>query len=265
MDRKVKFSSAKNYALYYGSGKATELAQYDIAIVEPAGQSIHSFREFRSSGTLVIAYLSVMEMPPGSEEIGLLSTSDFLRLDDKNNPYINQQYGNYWLDLRSARWTDLILHKVALLLEGADYDGLFLDTIGYVESLQIPTITRTELLRAAVEIVRKIRRRFPRCILIQNCGLEELYRFTAEYIDGICWENPPFNQPTSHEWSALVIRNLEQVKEIYDLQVMLLVDENDSCASDFRLVEKVSSAKQFLVYYAPANYTTGVSIIRTLS
>lgn len=264
MDRKAKFSLAKNYALYYGSGKAIELAQYDIAIVEPAGQSINSILEFRASGTLAIAYVSVMEIPSWSEEIGLLKSSDFLQVEGSENPFINQQSGNYWLDLRSQRWTDLLLHRISYLLEGDGYDGLFLDTVGYVESLQIPMPLRSALLQAAAQIVRKIKIQFPDCILIQNCGLEELYKLTAGYIDGICWENPPLDRIASQEWASIIIRNLEQVKETYGLQVLLLVEENDSCAREFQRVEELAFAKQFLAYLAPANYTAGVYLIKRI-
>ncbi len=259
MDRKAKFSRAKNYALYYGSGRATELALYDIAIVEPAGQSINSLRELTSSGTLAVAYLSVMELPPWSKEFRLLKAGDFLKEEGKDKPYINPQYGNYWLDLRSKRWTDLLLHKVSYLLDGLGYDGLFLDTVSYVESLQIPTAMRSELLQAAAEIVRQMKMKFPGRILIQNCGLEELYRLTAGTVDGICWENPPLDRVECQEWAAQVVRNLKQVKETFGMQVFLLVEENDLCAREFHLVKEVALANGFLVYYAPSNYTTGVS------
>lgn len=89
--------------------------------------------------------------------------------------------------------------------------------------------------------------------------MEELYRLTARYIDGICWENPPFNRIDSQEWAIQVIRNLEVVKETYGLQVLLLVEENNSCARDFERVQEVAKDKEFLVYYAPSFYTAGVT------
>lgn len=261
MDRKAEFSSARNYALYYGSGRAIELAQYDVAIVEPAGQSIPSLRGLKTAGTMPIAYLSVMEIPPWSQELSLLDSSDFIQLEGSEKPYINQQYGNYWLDLRSQRWTDLLMHRISYLLEVEGYEGLFLDTVGYVESLRIPMVMRGELLQAAAQIVCKIRKQFPGCILIQNCGLEELYKLTVGYIDGICWENPPLDRVASQEWAAKVIANLEQLKITNNLQVLLLVEENDLCAREFRRVEALGLAKQFLVYFAPSNYTAGVSLL----
>lgn len=260
VNRKARFSSAKNYALYYGCGRANQLAQYDIAIVEPSGHSTDSLVEIKSSGTLAIAYLSVMEIPPWSEDLERLKTRDFLHLDGQ--PYLNQEFGNFWVDLCSSRWVNLLLERVDYLLEKVGYDGLFLDTVGYVESRLLSSKLRNKLQSAAVKIVGKIRKRFPECILIQNCGLEDLFIRTAGYLDGICWENPPLNQLASQAWAAQIISTLEREKKSHNLQVFLLVEQDHLSAQDFYLVEKVAYDKQFLVYNAPSNYTDGVSIVR---
>lgn len=257
MDRKTRFSLAGNYALYYGSGKADLLAQYDIAIVEPSGHSVDSIQELISSGTLTIAYLSVMEIPPWSRDLGLLKASDFIHLDGQ--PYINREFGNFWADLRSSRWVDLLLDRANYLMEEIGYDGLFLDTIGYVESRQLPDNVRKRLISAASKIVAKLRKRFPGRLLIQNCGLEELLKMTAVNLDGVCWENPPLNQPASQEWASHIVGTLEWEKRNHDLQIFLLVEKNNPCANDFHLVEKVAYEKRFLVYKAPTNYIDGVA------
>lgn len=257
MDRKARFSLAKNYALYYGFGRANELAQFDIAIVEPAGHTQESIQKIKSLGALTIAYLSVIEVPPWSEDLKNLPLCDFLHIEEK--PYINQKYGNYWIDLRSPRWAEMLFERVRVLLDVLGYDGLFMDTVGYVESDHLSGRLRTKLIKAATNFIRELRKRFPDHLLIQNCGLETLFQKTAGYLDGVCWENPPFNQFTSKTWAAKVIRNLEIKKAAHGLQVFLLVEENDPCARDFHLVEYVASKKQFLVYHAPSCYTAGVS------
>lgn len=263
MNRKTRFSLAKNYALYYGCGRANQLAQYDIAIVEPSGHSTDSLVEMKSSGTLAIAYLSVMEIPPWSEDLNRLKTRDFLQ--SGGQAYLNQEFGNFWVDLRSSRWVSLLLERVDYLLGKVGYDGLFLDTVGDIESRLLSSNLRNKLQSAAVKIVSKIRKRFPKCILIQNCGLEDLFERTAEYLDGICWENPPLDQLASQAWAAQMISTLEREKKSHDLQVLLLVEQNHSSSQGFYLVEKVAHDKKFLVYNSPSNYTDGVSIVRCSS
>lgn len=259
MNRRTRFSMSTNYALYYGHGQAGELSNYDIAVVEPAGQ-LNSLPDIKASGTLTIAYLSVMEVPAWSSDRDLLEADDFLHV--KGKPYINPDYGNYWVNLASIRWQEILLQRVHTLIEGAGYDGVFLDTIGYIESQQLSNETRAALLKVAIEIVKSIRTQFPEHVLIQNCGLEELYRGTARYLDGICWENPPLQDHRSQEWADQVICNLEQVKKNYGLQILLLVEENNPCVKGFKRVLEVAKAKNFLVYYAPSFYTTGVSKLR---
>lgn len=256
MNRKARFSYAKNYALYYGYGRANQLAQYDIAIVEPSGHSADSLAEMKASGTLVIAYLSVMEIPPWSEDLKSLKPVDFLHLHGQ--PYLNPEFGNFWVDLRSSRWVDLLLKRVDYLLGKTGYDGLFLDTVGYVESTLLSSNLQNRLQSAAVKIIGRIRKRFPECILVQNCGLENLLNKTGRYLDGVCWENPPLNQLACQAWAAQIITVLEQTKKKYNIKVFLLVEQNNICAQNVYLMEKVAHDKQFLVYTAPSNYTEGV-------
>lgn len=259
MTRKARLSSANTYALYYGCDKANLLTQYDIAIVEPSGHSKDSIQEIKLAGTLVIAYLSVMEIPQWSTDLGHLKSGDLLHLDGE--PYLNQEFGNYWVDLRSSRWVDLLLAKAHHLLAEVGYDGLFLDTIGYVESRRLSPKLRTGLEMAATKLVKKLKRCFSEYLLIQNCGLDTLLMHTAEYLDGVCWENPPFNQHSSQMWVDRVLDSLEQQRRTYQLKVFLLVEETLSNAQDFYIARKIAYEKQFLVYYAPSLYTSGVASI----
>lgn len=256
MDKRKQFSQASNYALFYGRGKASELVQYEVVVLEPSGQSSDSLREIQRSGTLAIAYLSVVEVPVWSKVFSQLKSTDFLQVNVR--PYINSEYGNYWVDLASRHWQDLLLQNVSELLDRG-YDGIFLDTIGYVESVSLSPLMRAIQLQAAHQIVQRIRTCFPKHILIQNCGLEELYLLNARYIDGICWENPPLNRSESEDWANIVLGNLERVKESYGLQILLLVEENNLCAQEFHLIQEIAQRKKFLLYYAPSFYTTGVS------
>lgn len=257
MEKRSQFALSKNFALYYGFGRANELFQYDIAIIEPAGHTSESLRELKSTGTLAIAYLSVMELPPWSEDNKNLETRDFLHVEGEK--YVNKHFGNFWVDLRSPRWVGLLFEHVQYIIEVLKYDGLFLDTVGYVESLELTSELRAELFLAATKIISNIRKKYPDCILIQNCGLENLLKHTARYLDGVCWENPPFNQAYCDDWVANIIDALVIEKRDHNLQVLLLVEENNLIAQDFHLVEKVADEKKFLVYKAPSFYTAGVS------
>lgn len=260
----MRFSQAQNYAVYYGVGREQDLAKFDLAIVEPEGQTAEALAQMQSAGTLVLAYLSIMEVLPYSSDRKLLTESDYIFLDGQR--FINQEYGNYWVDLRSAAWSKLLLNKAHYLINIRGFDGLFLDTIGYVESTELSADLRKALITAAAEIVRLLRQNFAEYVLVQNNGLEELINFTSPYVNGICWENPPFNQAQARPWATAVLNNLLAIKEQYGMQVLLLAEE-DLAADCVRgqtdglsRTEIIAGVLDFLVYKAPGKYIGNVNL-----
>lgn len=264
MDGTSKFTAAKNFALYYGLGREDELAGFDVAIVEPAGQSELSVIRMQKSGTLVLAYLSIMEISPTDPQVKMLKTEDFLYIDGQ--PVINREYGNYLLDLRSRRWLGLLFHRVGKLIIQSGYDGLFLDTIGDVESAELDSGARDLQLMAAVDFIRRIRSMYPSLIMVQNCGLERLCFFSAEYVNGICWENPPLDKNACRPWVETIINQLKQFKKKYGTQVLLLLEGKGGLAEydlpdgmNYRMARRIAEKNDFLLYRAPFRYVTGVN------
>ncbi len=265
MDRLARFAAARNFALYYGAGRDGELARFDVAVVEPAGQNEASLRRMQDSGTLVLAYLSVVEIPPWAPEIKLLKCDDFLC--SRGEPLINE-CGNRLADLRSSRWTGLLLYRAGSLLARSGYDGLFLDTIGDVESVGFAAETRDSLLLAAAGAVRRIRTVFPGHVLVQNNGLERLCLMTAEYLNGICWENPMFGNKPFRPWTEAMVARLESLKNKYGLKVLLLLEAGNKPEPgtgpaaeeiDYSLAQEIAGKKGFLLYRSPHGYVGGVN------
>ena len=261
MDRLARFAAIKNYALYYGLGKEKELSQFDLVVVEPEGQSDAAVRGMQAMNTWVLAYLSVVEVHPAAPEIKLLLKNGDL-LTTAGRLLTNREYGNYLADLRSSRWVGLLLHRISSLVTRSGYDGLFLDTIGDVESGNLAPELRDSLLMAAANVVRKIRDLYPGHILVQNCGLEELCLFTAEYLNGICWENPPFQEKTSEPWTRHVINQLDRLREKHGIKVLLMLEMMGGAGSDggadfagnYQLARKIADSKGFLLCRAPFRY-----------
>lgn len=269
MNRLARFAAAQNYALYYGTGKEKELSQFDVAVIEPSGQNDASVHSMQAAGTLLLAYLSVIEAPPSAPEIKLLQTEDFLTQGGCR--LTNQEYGNFLIDLRSNRWKGLLWHKIGNLIWHAGYDGVFLDTIGNVESPELSAIdTPNTQLLAAAHFVRQLRTTYPGHILVQNNGLEQLCFLTSAYLNGICWENPPFHQKTSRRWVKQTTHRLAQFKKKYGLQVWLLLEEKVTgpgvhrvdAADNFQLAKEIAAHQAFLLYQAPVRYVGGISPLR---
>lgn len=267
MERQAVFARSNNYALYYGCGGEEYLSRFDVAIVEPAGQSRDSLKRMQSSGTLVLAYLSVVEIPDWAQEIKILKSEDFL--GSEGEPYKDSRYGNYLADPRSGRWAGLLLHRAGKLVIQEGYDGLFLDTIGDVESARCGAGCGDSLILAAAGIVRCIREMFPEIILIQNCGLERLCLFTAAYLDGICWENPPLFARRHRPWAEATAGRLIKLKDKYRLKILLLLEEESqgSAAGESGWEKEIRGAAgeifksdDYLIYRAPLGYVGGIDL-----
>lgn len=252
MNRQKKLEVAENYVLYYGSRLEKEIGNFDIAVLEPAGQTPDSLHEIKKNGTLVLAYLSVMEIAAWEPELRMLKQGDFLQSHGRS--YINPAYGNYWMDLRSNDWRDLLGHRANRLLNGAQYDGLYLDTIGYVEAPFLYPDLRAELLRAAADWVQRLRSSFPEHLIIQNGGLVELCHYTANFVNGFSWENPPLQNVLDTAWVQGIIAKLAYFRNMGHKIFLLWENPDESSAEAQQLVAK----NGFLAYWAPGSYAAGI-------
>src|SRR5690554_3895250 len=119
INRKRSFTEARNFVVYYGHDEADRLSEYDIAIVESAGQSEHTLKVMQDAGTLVFAYVSITEVPEYDQLKPLLREVDFLKLNGKI--VANEEYRTSVADLRSSNWIGLLLHRIGGLLRNSTY------------------------------------------------------------------------------------------------------------------------------------------------
>lgn len=251
MIQRERLKEARDFAVYYGSGLSDTLKAYDIAIIEPAGHDETDLRAMQEAGTLVLAYLSVMEINHDMPEFRLLRNEDFLEIDGER--VINKEYGNFLLDLSSRRWINLLVQKAVRLMGKAGYDGLFLDTIGDVEEPGWPGPVRDAQLLAAVNVVSELRQLWPHHILVQNCGLERLVSLTAGLVDGVCWENPPL-LASAVSWVETVAARLAGLRQEFGLQTLVLAEALDRNGALNTAARRIAADHGFLFYQAPRNY-----------
>lgn len=243
-DRRDSWQSARSMVVYYGRDATSQLSRYDVAIVEPLGQTTETLNQLKAAGTLLLAYLSVMEMPAWDAGIALLDLSDFLRCNGQ--AITNSEHGTYLLDLRSTRWQRLLFHRASILLDQG-YDGLFLDTIGDVELPIWSPLQQIELVANATALVRQLRAIYPQHLLVQNNGLARLIEQTAPHLSGVCWENPhpDLRRPDLLTQVLLRIGRLAGHNNCR----LLLLSQHDHRPADLPL------PPQILAYCAPGTYT----------
>ncbi|MFD0697132.1 hypothetical protein ACFQZT_23960 [Paenibacillus sp. GCM10027628] len=254
-----KFKNALNYGLYYGYGEVDSLCRFDVAILEPGGQTESDLMVMQAANNVILAYLSMMEIADYDPDYRYLSEDDFLK-NENGIKIKNEAFGTYLLDLSSRRWQGLLFHRIGRLLKISNYQGLFLDTIGNVEMSEIPHFQRGKQLEEAVELVKAIRSIHPNSVIVQNNGLNQLCMRTAEWIDGICWENPRFNDSEAKEWTYLTVSRLVQIANERSIKILLLLEKESSQDGVNRDLARQEAKKNgFLIYEAPSQYVSGVN------
>ncbi|MEB3101366.1 endo alpha-1,4 polygalactosaminidase [Ferviditalea candida] len=251
MNRQTELRHARSFQVYYGYGEEERLKEYDLVVVDPAGHTPDGLERLFQAGTLVIAYVSIMEIRPEDPFFSLLGESDWLRMN--GSPVMNEAFGTRLLDLRSNRWSGLLHHRIGQLLAQARYDGIFLDTLGDLEWPALPPAVRDNQLQAAVGLIKGIRSVFPDHLLIQNNGLERLCLTTSEWIDAVCWENPLFFEPHM-AWSSSTADRLSGLCRSKPLRVLLLFEQGPEAERSLPIADQYAEAKDWLICTAGRNY-----------
>lgn len=235
---------SRKFALYYGFGKQEKLSCYEWIVVEPEAHSAKELITLKQGGGRVIAYLSIVEVRPESPFFSKLFVSDFL-LEDNGRAIMNAYFGNYLADLRSRKWQGLLMSRIDELITQRGYDGLWLDTIGNLESPYLRERYGTELHEAYHLFIQAIRKRYPNIIIVQNNGLETVLDYTQSFADAVCWENPPIGIKESWPWVNKITDKLNHwIENNPGFQVLILEEEKR-----FRNRAKWHAAKNGWIYY----------------
>jgi uncharacterized protein (TIGR01370 family) len=146
----------QNYIVYYGEGRAADLARFDLAILQPETLDPAGLKLLHRKGTLVVAYLSIGEV-------------ELYRpwyIDGRVDPgWIlgrNEDWGSYYIDAGQPGWQDLMV-SVAGEYIARGFDGVFLDTLDTVD-------VYPETTDGMIAIVHNLRAAYPEALIVQNRG-----------------------------------------------------------------------------------------------
>jgi polysaccharide biosynthesis protein PelA len=255
INRKAKFKNSRNYILYYGRGKEDELSKYDVAIVEPQGQNSDTIELMHRKGTLVLAYVSAMEIIKTSPMFKFLRREDFLCINEIL--LTNEEYGTCLVNIKSRRWSTMLLQHIGNLITDGNYDGIFIDTLGDIEWDILSEEMRQDLLLATRALFNNIRSVFDDIIIIQNNGLHQVINYSLDLIDGICLENLSLDIRNKSAWDVKAINKLNHLINHQDIKILLLYEDNHfdaSCISFFER-QKPSVNQNKYIFYKTSSYT----------
>lgn len=197
--RQKEFLGIKNYACYYGQGRISDLAKYDLVILQPGNYSKEEIDFIKSNHTLVLAYLSIGEDYPlrkgdgegpggyASYYLDHFSGEGFQKTVPDSFPDKHKGWVSYLVNPADPDWQDFLIKGQAKeMIEELGFDGLFLDTLWYPP--QYPEDIQDIIKQGVIESIRGLRKAFARNIIVANNGwifLKEL----SPYLDGIMYES----------------------------------------------------------------------------
>jgi len=203
--RKASLSKIKSYAnVYqeYDEEDLEKLKRFDIVVLEPYDVPDKKFlSELKSSGTIVLAYVSIGEADNERRYWEGWKPSD----DAPDNPAIPRTTvtqddsmfigedpgweGSYFVDASNPKWHKILLNEeipYILWLGGGKYDGLMMDVIDVVDEYEgYPD--GSEMRKGMVDLIKEIREKYPELLLVPNRGFGILSEM-APYIDAFKFE-----------------------------------------------------------------------------
>jgi len=204
-EQKPSLAGARAYANAYGTYDSKALSKFmkfDVVIIEPYNVAdIKFLKKLKEKGIVIIAYISVGEA--GANRRYFKNWRSYTNTPD--NPKIPRSKvkvtdpvfigedpgwpGSYYADASKLKWHDIILNEEMpyILWLGNDlYDGFFLDVL---DSADVYKTMKNggKMIEGLIELVKKIRIKYPRKLLIANRGFTILKKI-APYIDGFKYE-----------------------------------------------------------------------------
>jgi polysaccharide biosynthesis protein PelA len=158
----MELTHVKRYAVYYGPGRQSDLAAFDLVILQPAHYRPADIAGLHAQGALPVAYLSL------GEEAAAPTPAPWALLDPQTGRIAhNPRWQTTLIDCRSALWREHLLRERIPLLVAQGFAGLFLDTLDVQEAFP-------QTRPGVVALIRHIHATFPHLLLIANRGFSLL-------------------------------------------------------------------------------------------
>ncbi|MGE7091487.1 endo alpha-1,4 polygalactosaminidase [Lysinibacillus sp. NPDC048646] len=245
---KEKLAAVEDYKYYLDKGNKTigkEMQKMDLVIVEPIEMQQPYIEAAQEHGTLIFGYINAMEADTWNETLyNQLQEIDFYT-DEYGEKMYFAEWDSYLMDMTSSHYQNLLLEEIQKQIVDKGLDGVFLDTVGNIDSF-LPPKEQVQQNEAMLTFIKKIKQQFNGLSIAQNWGFQTLADYTAPYIDFVMWENFSYKVVGEDDWSLEKMKQLIQLREKFGTQVMTIGfnDETQSRA----LAEK----HHFKFFYNPA-------------
>jgi uncharacterized protein (TIGR01370 family) len=160
--------AARPWAAYYSDrAQPGEFRGYGLVVFDSDRHP--ALRPILASGSTVLGYLSLCEVEQHRKWFATVTEAGFLAGENPNWP------GTYFVDVRDARWRQMVVRKLVPEILAQGFQGLFLDTLDDAAELERRDPEKYRGMKAgAIELVKEIRRASPAATLMVNRGYDLL-------------------------------------------------------------------------------------------
>lgn len=219
---KHSLKEVSSYKIFYGTPNEKileEMKNYQMVIVEPHEYSKEQIDRIKKNGTIVMGYISVMELDAWMKD--LISEAEPTDYIIRNGSRVHfSKWNSDLMDISSLHYKNLLLNEIKNQVDGKDFDGVFLDTVGDIDDQYSNDPVMLEKQRhALVTFLKEIQHQYPNFLLIQNWGLDTLQNSTFPYVNGVMWENFHYDELSKDPWTWKRITNLKKLQQQYNIAV----------------------------------------------
>lgn len=239
-------NAIKNFIVYYGVVSPKDVPRisvYDLAIIHPFGATDDVLSQLRSSGTLLYAYVSAVEIEKYDDFKNSLMIDDAY-LYDKGEKFFKHEFGCYGGDILSKSYQNILLRIIKERIIDKGYSGVFFDTLDDIESMQDHDSAKAQS-KGYIIFFKKLKKRYPELSIIQNRGFSLFEQGSSVYIDALLFEDLNFQEANTKEYYKNLVNNLSSIAAKSNCRIMAVShnhrNENYAFCKDLN----------WLYYYCP--------------
>lgn len=257
------FDDQTRVAFYYGDNPPLdELHAWNVVVVHP-GAHIEP-KQYNNPSSQLYAYVSVGELD--ASDVYSKQTDASWRVGK------NLAWDSRVMDLANPAWRDFLLNQVITPLWQEGYRGFFLDTLDSWQLLQLSAEKNQQQQDGIVDLIKKIKAKYPDASIITNRGFEVLDKVHQD-IDAVAaeslfsgWDNRTKRYTTvpnsERQW---LLAQLNKAHQAWKLPIIVIDYMPPNQADKARDVAKKISSLGFIPWVSgPYLDTLGISTIEVI-
>ncbi|WP_052130182.1 endo alpha-1,4 polygalactosaminidase [Ureibacillus sinduriensis] len=224
-------TEVKDFSIYYGwpsKEKLKELRSYDLVVIAPHAYSKEQIDYLQADGTVVLGYISVMQLESWNLSfVSNVQESDYY-LQDGQKVYI-KQWDTYLMDIRKEHYRQLLVDHVNKDIVSKGMDGVFLDTVDDIDYYLHERDEEQDEFRTAYQsLLVEIKKQDSSLLLMQNRGFDTLKTGSEHLVDALLWESFNYSKLKDSSWGQKWIQYLAKKNQVNELAVFSTVTDNES-------------------------------------